>query len=198
MSSRPVALSIVPVAILFSFPPAPSLHPGPFFGVPQASTHAPVSSQPAAVQAADINSTSVTANFDKLMLDGQGHMSFFYTLQNHTTQTILIQSSAAVTIAALTRNPTSGQVDQIPLDNDHMHIPYPISMAPGHAVTLVMRDVSHIYSNHVPIATDPNPADLARYEVRLRALVRKHAPRLEGYVLTDSSLHLRIDLPRTW
>jgi hypothetical protein len=197
MFCRPVILSVISVAILSSFPPAASLRLVAI-DTDQAPTPAPSSSQAPSAQGKDFNSSSVTANFDKLVLDGQGHMGFFYTLQNHTTRKILMQSAATVVIAALMRNPASGQADQIPLDDDHIRITYPISIAPGQAATLIMRDESYIYRNHVPIAANPNPADLARYQVRLRALVRKHSPRLEGYVLTDSSLSLRIDLPRTW
>jgi hypothetical protein len=167
------------------------------FGAPQASALAPFSSQAATAQAGDINGSSVIANFDKVILDGQGDMSFFHTLQNHTPRTILIQSNAAVTIAALMRNPASGQVDQTPLDSDYMRVTYPISMPPGHAATLVMRGTSLRLSPSRAHHGQSHPAHLARCDVRLRALVRKHSPRLEGRLLTDSALNLRVNLPPT-
>ncbi len=185
----------------FRIPPSATASLAALFLLLPASAVAPALSAPpplSSARPAGLDSSSVTAKFDDLVLNESRQMLFFYVLLNHTSRSILIPSGATVTLSALLRNHATGQVELVPLDPSLMRISYPISLAPAQRHILTMRDLAYTYPTYVENKENPTPADQARYEARLRSLVRKHFPNLEGFVLTERSLRLRIDLPRGW
>jgi len=81
-------------------------------------------------QPGDFDGFSVTRNSEKLMVDGQGGLGLFYTLQGYTIQTILIQSGTAVIVAGLMRDSDSGRVDQLSARRRSLHAPPMIGSHP--------------------------------------------------------------------
>jgi hypothetical protein len=136
---------------------------------------------------------SITATFDGVVLDSEQHMVFFYVFHNSSAQDYEIPGGVSTRLFALLAARKNGTRE---LSDQEMRVRYPIVIHPHQVQIVPLHDMAHTYVVSVHLKQHPTKAEYDKYEIAVKAAVRKAWPELNGFRVEDTRTGQSISLPR--
>jgi hypothetical protein len=162
-----------------------------------AASNAAPRQKPSSKPSGSWDSQAIHATFDTVRIDDNGHLLFYYVLNNLTESDYRIDDGTNMVVMARRRGQRNALIE---LSEKDIKVFYPIVLPAKQRHILVMRDLRRRYKfeSELKEKENPTPKQELAEQRKLQRLIERASPSFNGFALFDKASGREIDLPKGW